>query len=64
VDVRPADGDLLFTLAGQQPLRLHPRGDGRWTSRSLAIDVWFDNSTLVIEQDGVQVRYDHHDQLI
>jgi CubicO group peptidase (beta-lactamase class C family) len=64
VEVSPAGGDLLLTLAGQQPLRLHPRGDGRWTSGSLTIDVWFDNSTLVIEQDGAQVRYEHHDQPI
>jgi CubicO group peptidase (beta-lactamase class C family) len=54
--VEPADGDLLLTLAGQQPLRLHRRGDGRWTSSSVTVDLWFDNSTLVIEQDGVQVR--------
>jgi CubicO group peptidase (beta-lactamase class C family) len=56
VDVVPAGDDLLLTPTGQQPLRFHPHRDGRWTSDSLAIDVWFDNTTLVIEQDGAQVR--------
>lgn len=56
-----AGDEMLLTPAGQQTLRLHPRDDGRWTSDQLAIDVWFDNATLVIEQDGAQVRREPRD---
>jgi len=56
-EISPAGDDLLLTAAGQQPLRLHPRGAGRWAAGSLALEVWFDNTTLVIEQDGTQTGY-------
>jgi CubicO group peptidase (beta-lactamase class C family) len=56
MEVVPAGDNLLLTITGQETLRLHPSADGRWTSDNLAIDVWFDQSTLVIEQEGAQVR--------
>ena len=58
VEVRPEGDGLVLTVPGQPPLPLTARESGRWASDSLAIDVWFDDETLVIEQDGTQVRLD------
>jgi hypothetical protein len=54
--VQPSGVALMLTFAGQPPLRLSATGDGHWHARSVNIDVWFDDDTLVVEQDGSAVR--------
>jgi CubicO group peptidase (beta-lactamase class C family) len=54
--VQPSGADLMLTFAGQSPVRLSCTSDGRWQARSVNVDVWFDDDTLVVEQDGGTVR--------
>jgi CubicO group peptidase (beta-lactamase class C family) len=55
-EVRPEGDRLLLTFAGQPAVRLSATGSGRWRADEINVDVRLDGGTLVVTQDGHDVR--------
>jgi hypothetical protein len=56
LELEPAGDDLVLRYHGQPPVRLYAGADGRWHGRSVNVDAWFDDTALVLQQDGTTTR--------
>jgi CubicO group peptidase (beta-lactamase class C family) len=54
--VEPTGADLVLSFPGQPPVLLAATGDGRWRAHSVAVEVWFDDQSLVVACNGEPVR--------